>query len=111
MPRHLSSVLMILSLSVGTFGPTLAVASDHADLAPVLEHHPDGTPCPDGDGSGPCEDGCPCLCCPCHSTPVAPLHEGQPIAFLPSSCSGPIWAREDAAPDGVAERVFRPPRV
>jgi hypothetical protein len=51
--------------------PTLAApfeTSDAANTSPV--NHADGVPCPDGGDEGPCDGGCPCICCPGHATVI-----------------------------------------
>lgn len=103
--RQLSRILIC------TTGLTLAAPTWAAATASELEvaHH-DGvhSPCPDGD-TGPCEDDCPCLCCPGHAFAVS---LPQPAAFgsiaAVSNLRGPT--SNGPPPAGVLPGVFRPPK-
>lgn len=113
MSRRLAWLLCLWLIGVTTAGPGLAAAHGPDDPGLSLPHHGGGAPCPDGDGHGPCDDGCPCLCCPGHGTvlypPVStglgrPHRESSPVI----RCGfGPPEALH---PDDITRRIFRPPR-
>ena len=111
MNKRLLSALMLAVFAWMIAEPTLAATLDSpksVDASAV--NHTDGVPCPDGDDEGPCDSGCPCICCPGHAT----------VIFAPSVASlerphlqsvhrfGPPEADH---PTGIHHRVFRPPRV
>jgi hypothetical protein len=107
--KRLGSLLMLLAVGSALSGPLLASASGHAEEAPAAAHHADGAPCPDGDGNGPCDEGCPCLCCPGHASA---LHVASDISVPAASPMTPdrVGPPDTVRPDGVSSRVFRPPR-
>jgi hypothetical protein len=99
--------ILLLATFVWTFAePALATAFEPVD---AVDHHADGIPCSDGDGDGPCDDNCPCLCCPGHlkvvnllSTNLLDIHlDSTNQRFSPS---------EENHPNGIHLRIFRPPR-
>ncbi len=101
---------MLLSLITVTISPTLALESESAEHKVSAEQHTDGTPCPDGEGHGPCEEGCPCLCCPGHST-AAVISLSQPFVAASLVLSRTFGNFESFVPDGKFSRIYRPPRV
>ena len=110
MNRLFSAALMGIFAWMVT-GPAMAAALESANALPHSSaSHADGAPCPDGGDSGPCDDGCPCLCCPGHGTAAS--------APTPASLEGPLVASlnhpntaESDPPIGIAGCVFRPPRA
>ncbi|MFO8070891.1 MAG: hypothetical protein R6V85_03355 [Polyangia bacterium] len=111
MNKRLPSALMLAVFAWMIAGPTVAAALEPSHTALVSPaHHADGAPCPDGDDDGPCDDGCPCLCCPGHATVMFPPavaslerpHLSSVHRFGPS---------ETDHPSGIHRRIFRPPRV
>ena len=110
MNKRLLSSLMLAVFAWMVAGPTVAAASSSGTALTSSVNHADGVPCPDGGGEGPCDGGCPCICCPGHAT----------VVFSPSGVSldtphlstehrfGPL---ETNHPSGIHLRVFRPPRV
>lgn len=109
MNKRLLSSLMLAVFAWMVAGPTVAASSSGTALTSSV-NHADGVPCPDGGDEGPCDGGCPCICCPGHAT----------VVFSPSGVSlgtphlstehrfGPL---ETNHPSGIHLRVFRPPRV
>ena len=110
MMKGLVSLIMLLSLITVTISPTLAAASDSAEHKVSAELHMDGTPCPDDESHGPCEEGCPCLCCPGHST-AAVLSLSRPFVAASRVLSRTFGNFESFVPDGKYSRIYRPPRV
>ena len=107
-PRRLAALALLGAFASMVAMPALAAAVENALQSSPSTLHRDGAPCPDGDEQGPCEGNCPCLCCPGHATVLFPVVEGCPTPDLSSTRRpGPPKA---VHPDGVACRVFRPPR-
>lgn len=111
MNKRLLSALMLAVFAWMLIGPTVTVALESPNTAHASSvNHADGVPCPDGGDEGPCDGGCPCICCPGHAT----------VMFAPSvaSLEGPhlssvhrFGLHETDHPSGIHLRVFRPPRV
>jgi hypothetical protein len=110
MVRRLFAVVIVAVFTWMFAGPALAAAieHDHGVCAPV--HHADGTPCPDSHDEGPCDDGCPCVCCPGHA-PVASLSSVVALEAPSLMTTDSVGPPDNAHPRGVHRRVFRPPRV
>jgi hypothetical protein len=111
MNRRLPSALKLALFAWMIAGPALATELGPSEPARSSSlNHANGVPCPDSDDDGPCDAGCPCTCCPGHST----------VMFAPSAVSleaphlssvhrfGPP---ESDHPSGIRCRVFRPPRA
>jgi len=111
MPRCLPALLMLTLLTAALISPITLGAARPPDHDSVTGHHAGGAPCPDGDGDGACPDGCPCFCCPGHTTAVAPYSAGELTIVLHAALSSTVWPPEDETPDGICHRVFRPPRA
>jgi hypothetical protein len=103
-------MLVLGALALAALDPALDGALHGAEQARAAAHHVDGAPCPDADGEGPCDDGCPCLCCPGHRTTLDAQSAAllNPQIVVVARSAGP---RETAPPDRASARIFRPPRV
>jgi len=106
---RLSALAMLVLLSLAEIGPAAFAASAHAVHDTCVAHHDDGTPCPDGDGNHPCSGSCPCLCCPGHAVPLL-VPAGVGLSPAVPLAGNPPGSSETAPPNGVTERIFRPPR-
>ena len=109
--KRLLSALMLAMFAWMIVGPTVATALEAPDEAHASSvNHADGIPCPDGGDEGPCDAGCPCICCPSHATVMfSPAVVSLEKPNLTSSLRfGPPEAHH---PSGIHIRVFRPPRV
>jgi hypothetical protein len=110
MVKRFLSLLMACALGAMVASPLLAMASGEDGQESSALHHDDGAPCPDGDSESPCDDGCPCFCCPGHATAL--YSPASALFATPSRVTGDLFGpSEDALPDGAFNRVFRPPRV
>lgn len=114
--RGLSTSKCSVLLTLGfvfyfAFSPLAATAFEHnndVDFA-ATEHYDDGAPCPDGDGDMPCSRDCSCLCCPGHK--IASVAFVDALSFIqiqPTLNCFPVIAL--TLPNGISQRVFRPPR-
>jgi hypothetical protein len=88
----------------------VVLATPETRMAAASSHHRDGSQCPDNDADdAPCDEGCPCVCCPGHvqvpfandpsihpDPPPARRHSTAPMVGLP--------------PSEFVVRIFRPPR-
>lgn len=109
--RHLLSSLMLTVFAWVSAGPTVASAlelSDPSHASPPK--HEAGVPCPDHGDEGPCDSGCPCICCPDHATVIL-----SPAVVYLETLNLTSFYRfsppESDKPKGIHHRVFRPPRV
>ena len=109
--KRLLSALLLAVFAWMIAGPSVAAALESPDTAHASSaNHSDGVPCPDGGDEGPCDGGCPCICCPGHakvmfSSAVVSLETPNLTTlhhFGPS---------ESNHASGIHLRVFRPPRV
>ena len=111
MNKRLLAFMMVSVLSWMIVGPSLAAALESSNADHVsLGSHSDSVPCPDGDEEGPCDDGCPCVCCPGH----AKVMFSSPVVSLESPHLNSIHRfgpPESVHPSGIHHRIFRPPRV
>jgi hypothetical protein len=109
MNKRLLSTLMLAVFAWMLIGPTVAVALESPSATHASSvNHADGVPCPDGGEEGPCDGGCPCICCPGHAM-FAPSIASLERPHLSSVHRfGPL---ETDHPSGIHLRVFRPPRV
>ena len=107
---RLLSVLMLCALGMIQVSPALAELEQLPAHDSPISHHDYGAPCPDGDGEEPCDDGCPCLCCPGHTNAlIAPSTPSLPGPRL--ATSDRIAPPDEPIADGAFDRVFRPPRT
>ncbi len=110
MYKRFLSLLIVVTLvwiSPGLIVVTLSLLDTDQSLS---HNHADGAPCHDADEEGPCESGCPCLCCPGHTV----------LLFRPSDISiessmltslHNFGSLESKHPVGITSRIFRPPQV
>ena len=111
MKMRLLSMFMLAVFAWTIGGPALAAAIEPEDeVLSSSNNHSDGIPCPDGDEEGPCDGGCPCVCCPGHATTLS----SPSAVFLESPHLS--TAHRFGSPDvnhrsGSILRIFRPPRV
>ena len=111
MNKRLLSGLMVAVFASMLASPTVAAAFESPGTAHESSvNHADGVPCPDGGDEGPCDGGCPCICCPGHATVMF----GPSVASLEAphlSSLHRFGPPETDHPSGIHLRIFRPPRV
>lgn len=106
---RLVSLTLVVVIGGAIAGPALATAHDQDEEGLSASHHDDGSQCPDGDGAGPCHDGCPCLCCPGHASVIFILDNTEIEKPFQVTLQHQRPS-ETSSPEGVPTDVFRPPR-
>ncbi len=72
--------------------------------------HDDGSHCQDSDENAPCDDRCPCLCCPGHFGALNTV--ATTFITTDTNTSNHEFAfPDDHHPSGVFRDIFRPPRA
>ena len=109
MMKHLLSLLVLTILFVSVIIPALPVAASqdsHAFASP----HSEGVPCPDGGEDGPCDDNCPCLCCPGHFLALGTFATTFVKADTDTT-RHEFFSSDAPLPSGILRGIFRPPRA
>lgn len=92
--------------------PAAATFATAAHVDASESWHADGSPCPDDDQDGPCDDGCACHCC--HGPALALWHPALAHfeqSRLSVSTLRAVGPRENHRSNHYLDRVFRPPRA
>ncbi len=89
--------------------PALSVAASEESHTSAMSHS-EGAPCPDGDEDGPCDDNCPCLCCPGHIFALGTFAANVVKAYT-NTTKHEFFSFDAPLPSGVSRGIFRPPRA
>ena len=110
MTRRLLSASIMLAFAWIIIWPTVASATRSADHIILFSYnHNEGSPCPDCDEDGPCDDTCSCTCCQSHSTVMFSVSTS--FVDTPDAPRTPSCEISDTLNSGdFQNRIFRPPR-
>lgn len=110
MAKRLCTWFAIATLQMMLTAPLLAYLEQPGDHVEHSAQHSDGAPCPDADNDGPCDNACPCFCCPGHA-PVFFISPGFLLGKTQQFFVDDFVLSDTLHEPAFFFRVFRPPRL
>jgi len=103
------SILILCMFTFLVLQQVLYAATEHAEHnSSQAEQHQDGSPCSDSNDQEPCDQSCPCLCCPGHGSllynSMVTLTSNPFLKSLQ-----PFNALKKVLLQGFLSKIYRPP--